>query len=350
MTDCQPMEFMTRLGQNVLRQGIPLNGTFELTARCNFRCRMCYVRLEEAQIAQMGEPLSVEQWLALAKQARDLGMLHLTLTGGEIFTYPGFRQLYEQLCDLGLLITLQTNGYAIDENVMQWLGKCQPFMIRLTLYGASNETYGALCGVRDGFDRVNKAIDLIHSAGIPLSAVTTLTRENVEDLPRMQQLAARKGFPLGQTSLLMPAVRGATSQSRQCSLDLPAAIRSVGSAVPKRKSDRPMLWDCGSYRNGFYITWNGKLQLCTFMDTQAVDAFPFAQKWGELLAKLEQYQEPAQCRNCQYKLFCLRCPGRLAAWQLPDGRIDPAFCDIARAGYEAWTASTRKENPNEEEI
>ena len=27
------------------RTGTPLSGTFELTARCNFNCRMCYVHL-----------------------------------------------------------------------------------------------------------------------------------------------------------------------------------------------------------------------------------------------------------------------------------------------------------------
>lgn len=335
MTECQPMEFMSRLGQNVLREGIPLNGTFELTARCNFRCRMCYVRLEAPQIAQMGPSLSPDQWLELARQARDLGMLHLTLTGGEIFTYPGFRQLYEQLCKLGLLITLQTNGYAIDEQVMQWLGKCQPFMIRLTLYGASNETYRRLCGVEDGFDRVCRAMDLINEAGIPLSAVTTLTQDNVQDLPAMQRLTGEKRVPLGQTSLLMPPVRGAVSESRQCSLDLPAAIRSAGKAPRPPRSDRPLLWDCGSYRNGFFVTWNGKLQLCAFLDAPVLAAIPFEENWKHLLARLEEYREPTQCGNCLYKPYCPRCPGRLAAWLLPDGRVDPAFCAIAQANYEA---------------
>ena len=330
MNDCPELSFMPQLGQAVLAQGIPLNGTFELTRRCNFRCRMCYIRLEESQIPVIGNELSPESWLEIARQARDLGMLHLTLSGGEVFTYPFFRELYEELCDLGLLITIQTNGYAIDEKVMRWLGKRQPFQVRLSLYGASNDTYFRLCGVRNGFDRVNNAIDLINQAGIPLSAVTTLTVDNVQELPLMQNYAKDKGFPLGNTSLLMPAIRGSVSESQVCSLDIPGAIRASSKNIQPRQ-DRPMLWDCGSYRNGFYVTFDGRLQLCTFLSEPNLPAFTFKDSWQKLLACLKEYQEPKQCKDCDYKSYCPCCPGRLAAWTLPDGTIDPRFCEIARA-------------------
>ena len=30
--------------------GVPVSGTFELTPRCNLRCRMCYVRMTPEQM------------------------------------------------------------------------------------------------------------------------------------------------------------------------------------------------------------------------------------------------------------------------------------------------------------
>ena len=33
---------------------IPLGGSFELTPRCNLRCKMCYIRMDKWQMDQIG--------------------------------------------------------------------------------------------------------------------------------------------------------------------------------------------------------------------------------------------------------------------------------------------------------
>jgi sulfatase maturation enzyme AslB (radical SAM superfamily) len=33
---------------------IPLSGAFELTPRCNLKCKMCYVRLDKKRVPHMG--------------------------------------------------------------------------------------------------------------------------------------------------------------------------------------------------------------------------------------------------------------------------------------------------------
>ncbi|MBP3312208.1 MAG: hypothetical protein J6L72_08255 [Butyricicoccus sp.] len=37
-------------------QGIPLSGTFELTARCNLDCRMCYIHMRPCCGANAPQP------------------------------------------------------------------------------------------------------------------------------------------------------------------------------------------------------------------------------------------------------------------------------------------------------
>ena len=54
------------------------------------------------------------EWIRLAREARDQGMLYLLLTGGEPFLYPGFRELYEKLAGMGLILSINTNGALID--------------------------------------------------------------------------------------------------------------------------------------------------------------------------------------------------------------------------------------------
>ena len=47
--------------------GIPVSGIFELTPRCNLRCRMCYVRLTPEEMAPLGQEQTTQQWLELAR-------------------------------------------------------------------------------------------------------------------------------------------------------------------------------------------------------------------------------------------------------------------------------------------
>ena len=59
MNDCQLLspqmqDFSKILEAEAYQQKIPLHGVFELTARCNFNCNMCYVHLKEEQIAKIG--------------------------------------------------------------------------------------------------------------------------------------------------------------------------------------------------------------------------------------------------------------------------------------------------------
>lgn len=79
------------------RAGTPLSGNFELTARCNFNCRMCYVHLTPEEQRRRGRELTADEWLAIAETARSRGMLFLLLTGGEPLIRPDFRYILTEL-------------------------------------------------------------------------------------------------------------------------------------------------------------------------------------------------------------------------------------------------------------
>jgi MoaA/NifB/PqqE/SkfB family radical SAM enzyme len=68
----------------------PVNGTFELTERCNLACRMCYVCQAPGDAAGLAKELPAAEWVELARQAVDNGMVFLLLTGGEVFLRPDF--------------------------------------------------------------------------------------------------------------------------------------------------------------------------------------------------------------------------------------------------------------------
>ena len=102
------------LDRKAREKGVPIFGEFELTPLCNFSCRMCYVHLEADQLAGR-EIMPVDKWKDLMHQAWEAGMMHVTLTGGECLTYPGFDELFLYLHSLGCDVTILTNGLLLDE-------------------------------------------------------------------------------------------------------------------------------------------------------------------------------------------------------------------------------------------
>ena len=91
------------------QQGLPIAGNFELTARCNFNCPMCYVHLSESDAQAKGQELTASQWLQIAKDARDRGMIFALLTGGEPCRHD-LTELTSRLVAEGFRVQIETSG------------------------------------------------------------------------------------------------------------------------------------------------------------------------------------------------------------------------------------------------
>ena len=128
MTD-MPTEYaaLTReLHERAARLRQPINGAFELTSACNLSCRMCYVRKSGSDRKAREKEMSAAQWLELARQAKDNGLLFLLLTGGEVFLRRDFFDIYEPLTRMGFVITLFTNGTLVTSAIAERLGRVPP--------------------------------------------------------------------------------------------------------------------------------------------------------------------------------------------------------------------------------
>ena len=109
----------TYLHQRGYAQGIPISGVFELTGRCNFSCPMCYVH--DTGENREGRELTAEQWLDIAREARDMGMVFALLTGGEPLLRKDFFQIYRGMKELGLMVSINSNGSLLHGEILEQL-------------------------------------------------------------------------------------------------------------------------------------------------------------------------------------------------------------------------------------
>lgn len=323
------------LFRKATKQRIPLGGTFELTPVCNMDCRMCYVKMSRQQQEAIRPLMTAGEWIRLAEEAKNQGMLYLLLTGGEPFSRPDFREIMTGLHDMGLVLTINSNGTLITEKTMEWLVQVPPVRINITLYGASDATYERLCGNPRGFTQVTEAIRMLRDAGIAVKINCSLTPYNADDLEKIIDFSRREELVVQATAYMFPPVRrdaakvgendrftpeeaayyaakiekllGGTEQflKRAEALDF-GSIPSDDDMCPDAEGDGIL---CRAGKSNFWVTWEGKMLPCGMMPDEGVDlsATGFAEAWKQITEKVNAIRLPAKCRSCSLKERCRVC-------------------------------------------
>lgn len=160
---------------------VPLYGVLELLPLCNLNCDMCYVRMSREEMNRVGRLCTIEEWTGIAEAMMKAGTLFVLLTGGEPLLYPHFRELYQKLRELGMIVTINTNGTLIDEKWADFFAENKPRRMNITLYGAGNETYERLCHYPGGFDKAVNGIRLLRERNIDVKVNGSLAKANVDD-------------------------------------------------------------------------------------------------------------------------------------------------------------------------
>ena len=208
MYDLDNMDSMEkRLIQKAYIKQAPINGSLELLPLCNMNCDMCYVRLSKAEMEQKGRLRTKEEWISLARQMKDAGTLFLLLTGGEPLLFPEFKELYKELQNMGMILTINSNGTLINEEWADFFAKHKPRRINITLYGADDQAYGKLCHYPAGFQKTVNAIRMLRDREIDGKINGSITSKNEEDIKKILDIAKQYDAAVNLDTYMYPASR-----------------------------------------------------------------------------------------------------------------------------------------------
>ncbi len=352
------------LHRKAARSKTPLSLCFELTPVCNMACKMCYVRMDRKTQESIAPLRSAAEWLSLAHEVRDQGLLFILLTGGEPFLYPELPALVEGLHQQGFIVSINTNGTMIDEKTVEWLRRSPPSRLNITLYGSSDATYQRLCGKPDGFTRVTHAIDLLREAGIHVKINASVTPWNAEDMEGVFRYCREKGLLIQATSYMFPPLRRDAHSVGKNQRFTPeeaaywsAKIVSLlnGNEQYLRRFDsgelfvlpcedleeceRNMEGDgdaifCRAGRCSGWVTWDGKLLMCGMIpDENAPKVFEegFSSAWKKIVQKTDSIRLPAACKTCSLKDECRACAAMVYTESGNYSKVPDYRCRMAHA-------------------
>ena len=137
---------------------------YEITARCNLKCRHCYINLPAGDRRAKERELSLAEIERIADEAVSLGAVWCLLSGGEPLLREDFREIYLMLKRKGLLLSIFTNATLITDEHVRLFKDYPPRGIEVTVYGATEATYekvtrksGSFRAFRKGLDPSSKA-------------------------------------------------------------------------------------------------------------------------------------------------------------------------------------------------
>ena len=332
----EPLEGATTVERMLLNQAkhthTPANGSIELLPLCNMNCDMCYVRLSREEMEAKGRLRTADEWLEIGRQMKDAGVLFLLLTGGEPFLYPDFRRLYLELRKMGMIITINTNGTLIDEELAEFFGKYKPRRVNITLYGTDEETYDKLCHYPGGYEKTLRGIRLLREQGVDVKVGGSLARANRDDLDKLLDIGEELDIPVRVDTYMMPATRERDlSYNMQSRLNPEEAARARIHALkremglelfpqyvrqsveradhPEPAEAKPGHMSCMAGQCSFTINWQGEMRPCVILSEPAVSVFEvgFKAAWKYIVEETHKILLNEKCSTCHMRHLCRTC-------------------------------------------
>lgn len=335
-SDLNYIRYTNYLHSKAAVTGTPLSGTYELTARCNLDCRMCYIHRRPFDGTALKGEKPAAWWNQLTDTLHDAGMLTLLLTGGEPFLRPDFLEIYNHAHDKGILVSINSNGSMVTETLMAALRARQPQRVNITLYGTSRETYRRLCGDPDAYDRTLRTIFAMRDAGIPLKLNYSVTPENQQDAQAALDFCQKNDLVIDFATYLFPPIRACEHGSYETTRISPQESAEIqlmfdkhryppetyaqrrrdilsGNYIPdgtEQCMDQPTEHiRCRAGKTCFWVTWEGQLRPCGMMSTPSVSMEQgFSPAWEQIKALREEIVVPAKCTACSMRNVCTACP------------------------------------------
>jgi heme b synthase len=291
--------------------------------------------------------LDTDACLRVLDEIRVVGKPVIILTGGEPLLRPDIFDIARYGNEKGLRMVMAPNGTLITEENAKEMVAAGIQRISVSLDGATADTHDEFRQVEGAFEGALQGIEWVKKAGLDFQINTTITQQNFEELPKIQQLAVDLGAVAHHIFLLVPTGRGKYildgeisaqqyeetlnwfyDQRDKVPLQLKATCaphyyrilrersREEGKKVTFKTHGLDAVTRGCLGGTGFcFISNTGVVQPCGYLSVEAgnVTKTPFSKIWrdSEVFRALRDFKRlEGKCGKCEYKRVCGGCRAR----------------------------------------
>ena len=150
---------------------------FQYDYTCNFKCKHCSVKRFQGK--KDGRFFAISDVEELSRQADEMGLAHIVITGGEPLIFPDFDEIVKAIDPQKFYITSDTNGWFLDEERAKHLKSIGVDKIQLSLDSLSATEHDEFRCKRGSHKRCVRAIDAALDVGLNIIIQTVVTKQRV---------------------------------------------------------------------------------------------------------------------------------------------------------------------------
>ena len=324
---------------------------FELTSRCNERCIHCYIPNSKKNF---GSDMTYEQVCNIIDQFYDMGGLHVTLSGGEVFLHKDIIRILQYCRKRDLQICILSNLVALKDIQIPFIKAANVSYIQASLYSMNPEIHDKITTLKGSHKKTKEAIEKLVKADIPVQISCPLMKVNKDgykDILKYAHSLQIKAF----TDYIMMAEADFNTENLQNRLSIKETEQVIRDIIEFDidyalwvKKQRPYLENldlekyskqplCGVGINSFCIAENGDIYPCPGWQSMIIGNInqqSLKQIWteSETLSKLRNitHGDFPQCLKCEAKNYCSMCIQR--NFNENNGnmfKINKHFCEVA---------------------
>ncbi len=333
---------------------------WELTKRCNLKCKHC--RAEADDISFAGE-MGTDEIKKIIDDITSFVKPILVLTGGEPLYRTDIFDIAEYAGEKGVRLALATNGTLIDKEIATKIKSSGFDRVSISIDGKDAASHDGFRGITGSFDYALGGAGYLKEADVDFQFNTTIAKRNVDEIEDIIKLSEEMGAKALHIFMLVPVGCGVElaetemlskdkyeeilawlyDRMKKTSMEFKATCAPPYYRIIRQKAKEEgrkitietdgmaaMTRGCLAGSGVCFISHRGDVQPCGYLPLVAgnVNETSFQDIWEKsaLFNELRDLDNlKGKCGLCEYKMFCAGCRAR-AYYESGDHLAEEPYC------------------------
>lgn len=288
----------------------PVSVMIELLTKCNMHCEHCYLP------THTDEGLDFKTICNLLCELKELGVLNVSLTGGEIFLREDLLDIVKFARSLYMRVFLLSNGTMLNNRIIEQLSQMHIAEFSTTIFSMQDKIHDSITGKKGSLDTVKKNLAMLKEAQVKIRVKTPVMKKNAHDFMNIKVYCAANGFEYRASPLIFSKTNGdKTPQNFRLQENELAQIMQQIDSISRSEHLHINEVPCAALFYSFAIDCKGDVYPCNSFFYKVGNIYQNTLKyiWYESeemkLVRSIRNTDLKSCTDCDYKLYCDRCPG-----------------------------------------